>query len=114
VPSNVQGCIAYQADRAGNALDSVQALKLPVGWDSQNRPKDIGVLIGWALTIFALSLGAPFWFDLLSKIVRVRSTGAPPPASDAVRRGEGEETRRGPVETVEGGTAEPSPPPAPA
>ena len=36
-------------------------------------------------------LGAPFWFDLLSKIVRVRATGAPPPASDAVRSGEGEQ-----------------------
>ena len=42
-------------------------------------------------------LGAPFWFDLLSKVVRVRSTGAPPPASDAVRSGEGEQTRAGPA-----------------
>ena len=52
---------------------------------------------GLALTIGAVMLGAPFWFDLLSKVVRVRSTGAPPPASDAVRTGEGEQTRAGPA-----------------
>src|SRR5204862_655481 len=43
----------------------------------------------------AITFGAPFWFDTLSKLARLRNSGAPPPASDAVRRGEGEETRRG-------------------
>jgi len=33
---------------------------------------------GWLLTIFAVSLGAPFWFDLLSKFMSVRSSGPPP------------------------------------
>ncbi len=31
-------------------------------------------LFGWILTAFALSLGAPFWFDLLQKLVQVRSS----------------------------------------
>ena len=53
-------------------------------------------LIGLLLTVGAAMLGAPFWFDLLSKLVRVRATGAPPPATDAVRTGEGEQTRAGP------------------
>jgi hypothetical protein len=26
-----------------------------------------------------VSLGAPFWFDLLGKVARLRSTGVPPP-----------------------------------
>jgi hypothetical protein len=52
-------------------------------------------LAGLALTIGAVMLGAPFWFDLLSKLMRVRSTGAPPPASDAVRKGEREQSRAG-------------------
>lgn len=30
-------------------------------------------LLGWLLTALALSLGAPFWFDLLGKLVNVRS-----------------------------------------
>ena len=31
--------------------------------------------IGWILTALAICLGAPFWFDLLSKLVRVRGSG---------------------------------------
>lgn len=29
--------------------------------------------LGWILTAFAISLGAPFWFDLLNKFIRLRS-----------------------------------------
>lgn len=105
------------------ALDkAVKKLDLPLGWElsfgdaATQIPNDVLAwvqkVLGLLLTIGAIQLGAPFWFDLLSKVVRVRATGAPPPASDAVRRGEGEETRRGPVESVEGGSAEARPPPA--
>jgi hypothetical protein len=101
------------SDTAKGTLDdvalenAVKKLDLPLGWnlsvgDGPTQLPDNAVawvekLVGLLLTIAAIQLGAPFWFDLLSKIVRVRATGAPPPASDAVRRGEGEETRRGPV-----------------
>lgn len=34
-------------------------------------------LEGWLLTAIAISLGAPFWFDLLNKIVGLRSTLKP-------------------------------------
>ena len=33
--------------------------------------------LGWVLTALAVSLGAPFWFDLLNKFVVVRSTVKP-------------------------------------
>jgi hypothetical protein len=33
--------------------------------------------IGWLLTALALSLGAPFWFDMLNKIIVIRSTVKP-------------------------------------
>jgi hypothetical protein len=85
---------------------AVRQLDLPLGWDLSfgdgpiQLPNDVlawlAKLAGLALTIGAVMLGAPFWFDLLSKIVRVRATGAPPPASDAVRSGEGEQRRAGP------------------
>ncbi len=32
-------------------------------------------LLGWTLTGIAISMGASFWFDLLSKLVKVRNTG---------------------------------------
>ena len=35
-------------------------------------------LPGWLLTGLAVSIGAPFWFDLLQKLLRVRATGVKP------------------------------------
>lgn len=44
-------------------------------------------LIGLGISVFAISLGAPFWFDLLIKFVNMRSSGKPPrrPASAATK-----------------------------
>ena len=50
----------------------------PIGWNG--LPDDpvawLKMVLGWAITIAAISLGAPFWFDLLSKVARLRGTGA--------------------------------------
>lgn len=35
-------------------------------------------LLGWILTILAISLGAPFWFDMLSRVIAVRGAGKAP------------------------------------
>ena len=35
-------------------------------------------LLGWTVTALAISLGAPFWFDLLKKIVNLRGAGNKP------------------------------------
>ena len=35
------------------------------------------VFVGWLITALAVSLGAPFWFDMLNKIIVVRSTVKP-------------------------------------
>jgi len=35
-------------------------------------------ILGWILTIVAVSLGAPFWFDVLNKFMRVRNAGDAP------------------------------------
>jgi hypothetical protein len=89
------------------AVQKLRGLPVPLGWHFTNRASDIqgfplwrtydffAKLIGLLLTTFALTLGAPFWFDALSKIARLRNSGAPPPATNAVRHGEGEETRAG-------------------
>lgn len=36
---------------------------------------------GWLITILAVSLGAPFWFDTLSRFMNVRNSGKPPDQS---------------------------------
>jgi len=35
-------------------------------------------VLGWLLTAFAISLGAPFWFDMLNKVINIRSSGKAP------------------------------------
>jgi hypothetical protein len=37
--------------------------------------------LGWLLTIAAVSLGAPFWFDILGKIANLRNAGQKPDKS---------------------------------
>lgn len=38
----------------------------------------ISKLLGFILTALAVSMGAPFWFDLLKKLVNIRSSGSRP------------------------------------
>jgi hypothetical protein len=56
---------------------------LPLGGAWSNLPTDrIGWLqkvIGILLTAFMVSLGAPFWFDILDSIMNVRAAGPRPP-----------------------------------
>jgi hypothetical protein len=43
-------------------------------------------LPGWLITAFAVSLGAPFWFDTLNRITNVRAAGRPPESSTRSQR----------------------------
>jgi hypothetical protein len=36
---------------------------------------------GWFVSGIAIGMGAPFWFDLLGRLVNVRNTGAKPKES---------------------------------
>jgi hypothetical protein len=65
-------------------LAEIKKLGLPIGWnkeDPRSVPEDLlGRLIkvfGWFLTAVAITLGAPFWFDLLNKFLVIRSTVKP-------------------------------------
>lgn len=77
--------------RLNDNLDRIQSLGLPIGW--QQAPPQCSIwapnqcfndsrdfllkLLGWLITGIAISLGAPFWFDLLNKFMIVRSTVKP-------------------------------------
>jgi hypothetical protein len=64
--------------------EELQQLQLPMGWSKSNlRPSNcirgwITKFFGLLFTTFAVSLGAPFWFDLLSEFMNLRSTGKQP------------------------------------
>lgn len=72
---------ADQPQQAADAVTQVKQLQLPLGWAADNTPSDIGGWLsrmpGWLITIAALNLGAPFWFDVLSRISRQRGAGTP-------------------------------------
>jgi hypothetical protein len=54
-------------------------LKAPVGWQNKMPSEAVGWLakaLGWVITGLAVSLGAPFWFDVLNKVTNVRSSGS--------------------------------------
>ena len=70
-----QAAKAKDADTAGRVAAQVEQLQLPLGWGA-NDPKHLySAIPGWLITIAALSLGAPFWFDLLSRLARLRGSG---------------------------------------
>jgi hypothetical protein len=50
-----------------------RACKLFVYAPNQNG--GVETFIGWLLTAWALCLGAPFWFDMLNKLISLRGTG---------------------------------------
>jgi hypothetical protein len=59
-----------------------QVLGQLLGWRGtlqDNTWKDwLERLLGWLMTILALSMGAPFWFDILNKFMNVRYAGKSP------------------------------------
>ncbi len=76
-------------DESCKELDAVLKLKnkdklLPLGWQPEYLPGGLGSgllwLIGLLLTAVATTLGAPFWFDLLKKLVNIRTSGLVPEA----------------------------------
>jgi hypothetical protein len=68
-----------------DALDELESLQFPVGWERSNRPDGVDgwavAIAGWLLTGFAITLGAPFWFDLLGRFSNLRAAGGRPDSS---------------------------------
>jgi hypothetical protein len=93
----VRAAVVAQAtsstSKAGDSLDKVagdvtkvKKLGLPIGWSKPHGDPVQADLTGhfwrtaggWLITFVMLSLGAPFWFDLLGRLAAVRSSGAKP------------------------------------
>lgn len=61
-------------------IQNIQGLGLPglAWWRGRTLGEVPPRIPGWLLTTFAMSLGAPFWFDLLKKVVSLRASGSAP------------------------------------
>src|SRR5262249_3775904 len=65
-------------------VEQSKTLELPLGWDQWpwKYPFDVKLallkIFGLLISALAVSQGAPFWFDVLSKVTNLRATGTPP------------------------------------
>jgi hypothetical protein len=67
--------------KAASCVAAVKQLGLPLGWSKVTSPSGWGIagkIGGLLLTAFAILLGAPFWFDTLSKLAGLRGAGKSP------------------------------------
>lgn len=101
IAARAEGAVASEMVRTGNtqlfqdARSELDKINLPIGWSGEKllaagfkKGWDLKIILydililfswifGWILTAFAATLGAPFWFDVLKKVMVVRSTIKP-------------------------------------
>lgn len=101
-----EGSEVPEIRNVAKTVDDLEELEIPLGWSTGDDPTpttpnpqrlvwpwdDWGwffpKLLGLLLTTAALTLGAPFWFDVLSKFARLKASGATPPTTNALRKDE--------------------------
>jgi hypothetical protein len=93
IVSAAQGYLATHPAKEGETgqdsslkanVEGIESYGLPIGWNIP-LPKNnlewfrfgLWSLFGWFITACAVSLGAPFWFDMLNKFIVIRSTVKP-------------------------------------
>jgi hypothetical protein len=112
-PAVAKGGDEVTEEQVRKYVDDISKIGLPIGRDN-TRPacsprctwweEYVQPLPGWLITAFAISLGAPFWFDLLNRLMVIRSTVKPHEKSPE----EGSEDRKsaaGPAATAGGTTS---------
>jgi len=85
--------VSNATPNAGTAAGYLNDLPLPIGWGPIHFdfPGDLWAwdfalkCVGVLLTAAAVALGAPFWFETLSKLGSLRSTGPQPATSQTER-----------------------------
>src|SRR4051812_49082308 len=88
-------------DGVDTSVAAIKGLAMPLGWtaahdgtevsrDPRHVPASVGPwalkVLGLAITAFALAFGAPFWFDVLSKVARLRNAGGVTSTSEDSQR----------------------------
>jgi hypothetical protein len=98
-PTPGQTSLAQQQQNLATAIGNVEGLRIPIGWVSGSTDPDFRFpdshdgfvagcfsiwdvvkhhFVGWLVTGLDISLGAPFWFDMRTRVVNTRSAGQAP------------------------------------
>ena len=91
---------APDSERAQQQLEELMDLGLPLGWSFDADPADLRAVPttagGWAsksigllLTGFAISQGSQLWFDLMNRLINLRSSGLKPEDEEHPSKGNG-------------------------
>lgn len=76
--------LKVKVDSVVSLNSQIARLGLPIGWKGATLTDHpypspfwnfMQMLLGWVITTFALTAGAPFWFKTLGKLVNMRNTG---------------------------------------
>jgi len=94
------------SEKFDESVSRLHSLALPLGWrdpaqDGDGRePQPCGWkewrdavrrhFLGWLLTALAVSLGAPFWFDMLNRVISIRAAGKSPDEKPKTQQAEGQ------------------------
>lgn len=83
VKANPNGPPQQSVQQAVDSAQKLGQIGIPIGWNAKTRDELLGQvnmskIVGLLLSAFALSLGAPFWFDMLNKVITIRSAGDAP------------------------------------
>jgi len=83
-----QPALVHAAKITGKPIDAATALQVltedfPIGWQGSpltvSDPAVLGLaIVGWLITALATLFGAPFWFDALQSVIRLKGTGPSP------------------------------------
>ncbi|MBI3536196.1 MAG: hypothetical protein HY070_01340 [Chloroflexi bacterium] len=87
----IQGSIdlSKTPDSVQGIVKQLQGYNIPLGWETVpvTTVEWFKKIVGLLITTVAVSLGAPFWFDLLKTFTNPRASGPPPaPPSDEVKK----------------------------
>ena len=86
--TDVTGKSEGAANTVVQAAAALESAGLQLGWRVCPSGREwVAKIVGLLITIFAVSLGAPFWFDLLQRFMRVRQAGISPRDKKTKRSG---------------------------
>ena len=75
-----QACLSKPSPHGGTTFDCSKSAGSVYWWTM------LLALMGWLVTAIAIMLGAPFWFDLLNKLVSLRSSPKPADAKPTPKK----------------------------